>query len=145
MMNAITSLNKLKPSGASTLDVAALKKKCYEALDDDLNTPVLLSHLFEGVKYINSVNDGTENLNNTDLEALKNTFTLFVNEILGLKDEITTKGDDKLTGELVNVILNLRQDAKIRKEWGVSDKIRDELNKLGITIKDRKDGVDWER
>ena len=66
-------------------------------------------------------------------------------EILEKLDETNSRGDEKLTGDLVNVILNLRQDAKSRKEWGVSDKIRDELNKLGITIKDRKDGVDWER
>jgi cysteinyl-tRNA synthetase len=144
LMKAMTLLNKLKPSGVSTLDVASLKKKSYEALDDDLNTPVLLSHLFEGVRLINSVNDGSEKLSNADLEALKNIFSLFVFDILGLKDENISKGDDKLTGELVNVILDLRQDAKIRKEWDVSDKIRDELNKLGITIKDRKDGVDWE-
>jgi cysteinyl-tRNA synthetase len=145
MIKAMITLNKLKPTEKSTLDIASLRKKCYEAIDDDLNTPILLSHLFEGVKYINSVHDGAEKLDSNDLEALKNLFQLFVIEILGLKDESNSKGDEKLTGELVNVILNLRQDAKNRKEWGVSDKIRDELNKLGITIKDRKDGVDWER
>lgn len=145
MMKAMATLHKIKPVETSTLDISALRKKCYDAIDDDLNTPILLSHLFEGVKYINSVQDGTEKLNSGDLEALKELFQLFVIEILGLKDEKNSKGDEKLTGDLVNVILNLRQDAKSRKEWGVSDKIRDELNKLGITIKDRKDGVDWER
>jgi cysteinyl-tRNA synthetase len=145
MIKAMITLHKLKPTEKSTLDIDSLRKKCYEAIDDDLNTPILLSHLFEGVKYINSMQDGTGKLDNNDLEALKHLFQLFVIEILGLKDETNSKGDEKLTGDLVNVILNLRQDAKNRKEWGVSDKIRDELTKLGITIKDRKDGVDWER
>ena len=144
MMKAMETLNKLNPSETSTVDIKQLREKCYEALNDDLNSPVLLSHLFEGVKIINSLNDGTEKLISSDLDSLKSLFDIFVIEILGLKDETITRDDEKLTGDLVNVILNLRQDAKTRKEWGVSDKIRDELNKLGITIKDRKDGTDWE-
>ena len=144
MMKAMETLNKLKPSETSTVDIKQLRGKCYEALNDDLNSPVLLSHLFEGVRIINSLNDGTEKLISNDLDSLKSLFDIFVIEILGLKDETITRDDEKLTGDLVNVILNLRQDAKTRKEWSVSDKIRDELNKLGITIKDRKDGTDWE-
>ena len=70
----------------STVDINELRKKCYEAMDDDLNSPVLLSHLFEGVKYINSVNDGSERLNNSDLDSLKNMFNTFVFDILGLKE-----------------------------------------------------------
>jgi cysteinyl-tRNA synthetase len=144
LMKAIETLNKLKPSANSTIDVGKLKKKCYEALDDDLNSPVLLSHLFEGVKFINSVADGSEKIDGPGLESLKELFNPFVFDILGLKDEITGKSDEKLTGELINMIVDLRQDAKNRKEFEVSDKIRQELNKLGINLKDRKDGVDWE-
>jgi cysteinyl-tRNA synthetase len=144
LMKAMETLNKIKLSDISTIDINQFRQRCYEALDDDLNTPVLLSHLFEGVKFINSVNDEIEKLNSSDREALRNLFNVFVLEILGLKDETKDKGDEKLTGELVNIILNLRQDAKNRKEWDLSDKIREELNKLGITIKDRKDGADWE-
>lgn len=143
MMKAMETLNKLKPSESSTVDIPQLREKCYEALNDDLNSPVLLSHLFEGVKIINSLNDGTEKIISSDLDSLKSLFKVFVIEILGLKDETITRYDEKLTDDLVNVILDLRQDAKTRKEWSVSDKIRDELNKLGITIKDKKDGVDW--
>ena len=80
----------------------------------------------------------------TDLAALKDLFNTFVFDILGLKDETTGISDEKLTGDLINMIINLRQDAKNRKEWDVSDKIRQELNKLGIMIKDKKDGVEWE-
>jgi cysteinyl-tRNA synthetase len=145
MMRAIETLKKLKPADTSTVNIEQLKTRCYEALNDDLNSPVLLSHLFEGVKYINSVSDGSERLIATDLELLKKLFNTFAFDILGLKDESAGKGDESLTGELVNIILNLRQDAKGRKEWIVSDNIREELNKLGITIKDKKDGADWER
>lgn len=144
LMKAIETLNKLKPSDTSTADVDQLKTRCYEALNDDLNSPVLLSYLFEGVKLINSVNEGSEKLTAADLESLKNLFNTFVFEILGLKNESSCKNDEKLTGDLINMILRLRQDAKNRKEWGISDKIREELNKLGIFIKDRKDRADWE-
>jgi cysteinyl-tRNA synthetase len=144
LMKALASLNKLKPSDQSTIDIIKLKKKCYEALDDDLNSPVLLSHLFEGVRFINSVIDGSEKIDATGLESLKTLFNTFIFDILGLKDESTGMGDEKLTGELMKIIIDLRQDAKNRKNFDVSDKIRLELNKLGINIKDRKDGVDWE-
>src|SRR5664280_2908991 len=145
LMKAIDSLKKLKPSDKSTCDIIKLQKKCYEALDDDLNSPVLLSHLFEGVRIVNSVIDGSEKIDVPGLESLKELFNIFVFEILGLKDESAGSVDEKMTGELIGIIVNLRQDAKNRKEFDVSDKIRQELNKLGVIMKDRKDGVDWER
>jgi cysteinyl-tRNA synthetase len=145
LIKAITTLDKLKISDSSTLDIAKLKGKCYEALNDDLNSPVLLSHLFEGVKFINSVADGNEKIDQPGLVALKELFRTFVSDILGLKDESKGKEDEQLTGDLINLIVDLRQDAKNRKEWEVSDKIRQTLKDLGIIIKDRKDGADWER
>lgn len=144
LMKAKDTLTKIKPSDNSTVDVEELRKKCYEAMDDDLNSPVLLSHLFEAVKYINSVNDGTEKLNSADLESLKKLFNSFVFDILGLKDEAEVKSDDKLTGNLVKIIIDLRQEAKIKKDFGTSDKIREELKKAGVVLKDMKDGVEWE-
>jgi len=145
LMKAADTIKKLKPSETSTLDIQKLREKCYEAINDDLNSPVLLSHLFDGAKYINSVNDGLEKLTAEDIESLRELFSTFVYDILGLKDESEEKSDEKLTNDLVNFILNLRQEAKGRKDWQTSDKIRDDLSKLGITIKDRKDGADWER
>ena len=144
LMKAVESLNKLKPSVQSTFDIKKLKERCYEALDDDLNSPVLLSHLFDGVRFINSVIDGSEKIDAPGLDSLKEIFRIFVFEILGLKDETTGMDDALLTGELMKIIIDLRQDAKNNKRFDISDKIRLELNKLGITIKDRKDGVDWE-
>jgi len=144
LMKAIETLNKLIPSAGSTIDAGKLKEKCYEALDDDLNSPILLSYLFEGVKFINSVVDGSEKIDGSGLESLKEFFNTFVFEILGLKDETTGKSDEKLTGELINIIVDLRQDAKNRKEWAVSDKIRKDLKNAGIELKDLKDGAEWE-
>jgi cysteinyl-tRNA synthetase len=145
LMKASETLNKLKVSDSSTLDISRLKEKCYEALNDDLNSPVLLSHLFEAVRFINSVTDGNEKIDQADLGALKELFNTFVVEILGLKDETKGQEDEKLTNELISIIVDLRQDAKNRKEWEVSDNIRLMLKNLGIIIKDRKDGADWER
>ena len=145
LMKAIESLSKLKPSDHSNVDIIKLKEKCYEALDDDLNSPVLLSHLFEGVRIVNSIIDGSEKIDASGLESLKELFNTFVFEILGLKDEDTGTGDEKLTDDLMKIIIELRQAAKNNKDWTTSDKIREELNKIGITLKDRKGGVDWEK
>jgi cysteinyl-tRNA synthetase len=144
LMKAKDTLTKITPSGKSTIDVEELRKKCYEAMDDDLNSPVLLAHLFEGVKYINSVNDGTEKLSSADLESLKKLFNSFIFDILGLKDEAEGKIDEKLTGNLIKIIIGLRQEAKSKKDFGTSDKIREELKQAGVVLKDMKDGVEWE-
>jgi len=145
LMKAVQTLLTLKPSSDSTVDIASLRIAMYQAMNDDLNTPVLLAQLFEGVKYINSVNDGTDRISENDLEALNSIFNTFVSDILGLKDETAGESDEKLTSDLMNIIIGLRQDARNKKEWAVSDHIRDELKKAGIMINDTKDGVTWER
>jgi cysteinyl-tRNA synthetase len=145
LMKAIETLNKLKPALSSSVDVSSLKAKCYEAMDDDLNSPILLSHIFEGVRYINAANDGSERLSSGDIEMMKGLFKTFVSDVLGLKDEEAGKADDLLADNLMKIIIDLRQDAKNRKEWGLSDKIREELKKAGIILKDMKDGAEWEK
>lgn len=145
LMKAYSTLNKLKPSLTSAADISILIKKCYEALNDDLNSPVLLSHLFDAVKLINSAADGTEKLKSADIESLKSLFRTFVFEILGLQDEDSGKGNENLTEDLMKIIIDLRQDAKNKKEWASSDKIREELKKAGIILKDLKDGAEWEK
>jgi cysteinyl-tRNA synthetase len=144
LIKGVATIKKIVPSEKSTIDIELLKSLFYEALNDDLNSPVLLAHLFEGVRLINSAYEGTEKLTKSDLDELNNLFSTFVFDILGLKDESEVEGDKELTGGLIKMILDVRQDAKNRKDFGTSDKIRDELNKLGVTIKDRKDGADWE-
>ena len=145
LIRAVENLKKIKPSSASTVNIEELKNRCYEALNDDLNSPVALSHLFDGVRIINSLIDGSEKIDVAGLKALAGLFNLFVFEILGLKDESEGSGDEKLTSDLMNIIIDLRQDAKNKKEWAASDKIRSDLKNAGIDLKDTKDGVSWEK
>jgi cysteinyl-tRNA synthetase len=145
ILKAIEIIRKIKPSDTSTLDINSLNNKCYEALNDDLNTPVLISCLFEGVKYINSLNEGLDKLNSDDIETLKNLMNTFVFKILGLENEKNNDKDEPFIEELIDASLNIRQIIKLNKDWSTSDKIREELNKIGVIIKDRKDDVDWER
>ena len=112
-------------------------------MNDDFNTPVLISHLFDGVRVINSVKDGTEQLSAGDLNDLKKLFQTFVTDILGLKSNKKEAGND-LTYEVMDIVLKLRSKAKENKDWDSADLIRDELNKLNIQVKDGKDGSSWE-
>jgi len=145
LLKAVENIKKIKESDTSTVDIAALKKKCYEALDDDLNSPIALSHLFEGVRIVNSLTDGTEKINADGLQSLQEFFNVFIFEIFGLTDESAGMSDEKLTSDLMKIIINLRQDAKDKKDWHASDKIRSDLKNVGIILKDTKDGADWEK
>jgi cysteinyl-tRNA synthetase len=145
LMKAIDTLNRLKPESVSTIDVDKLKNKCYAALDDDLNSPVLISHLFDGVRHINSIADGTEKIDAAGLELMKLLFNTFVFDILGLKDESAVQKDEKLTDDLMKIIIDLRQDAKNKKDFPTSDKIRNMLKEAGVGLKDLKEGAEWER
>jgi len=144
LLSAGKLLESLPVSKESTVDVKGLKEKCFSALNDDLNSPVTISHLFDGVKMINSINAGNEKIKDTDLEELKSFFNLMVFDILGLKQEKSNDTDEKqLLGGIIDLILNLRLEAKNHKDWAMADKIRDRLNSLGIEVKDTKDGYEW--
>ncbi len=143
IINAIDTLEKLNPSASSTSSVSELEQKCFDAMNDDLNTAIVLSHLFEAVRIINSTNAGTETLTGGDIGKLKSLMNLFVFDILGLKREDKNSGDD-LDG-MMNLLLSIRANAKANKDFATSDKIRDELIKLNFTIKDGKDGSTWSK
>lgn len=145
LMKGIHLLEKLKNSPVSSVDIASLREKAYEAFSDDLNTPIVLGYLFEAVKIINSVNDGKATLNENDLQLLKNFMNVFVFELLGLTDEAVGTADTALIEGLVNLLLEYRQEAKARKDYATSDKIRNHLTSLGIIVKDTKEGVTWEK
>ncbi len=143
LMNAMETLNKLTPSETSTYDVKALEEKCYAAMNDDFNTPILIAHLFDGVRIINSVKDGKEQLTTNDIAQLNTLFNNFVTDVLGL---ISTKESDgnNLTNEVMELVLQLRKNAKSVKDFETADLIRDELEKAGIKIKDSREGSSWE-
>jgi cysteinyl-tRNA synthetase len=143
LLNAVKLIDSLKPSDKSDEDIEDLRKKCYEAMDDDFNSPVLIAHLFDGVRLINSVNDGKKHLTAADIQNLKNLFHTFVFDILGLKD-ISSGDNTSVTEGLINLILELRLEARKNKDWATSDLIRDKLKDLGIAVKDSKEGSTWE-
>ncbi|MDB0027039.1 cysteine--tRNA ligase [Flavobacteriales bacterium] len=143
LMNAMETLEHLKNSDSSTYDINELEKNCYAAMDDDFNTPILIAHLFDGVRIINSVKDGKESLNLADLEKLKTIFDSFVTDILGLISAKESGGND-LTEEVMELVLKLRGNAKKNNDFSTADLIRDELGKAGIEIKDSREGSIWE-
>lgn len=146
LFNAVAVLKEIHPAEQSTIDVPVLKEKCYAAINDDLNTPVLIAHLFDGVKMINSVNDGKAAVNAADLEILKELYTIFVFDILGFKAEnsVADTAKEDVLSNVVNLLLNLRVEAKMNKDWATSDKIRISLTDMGFEIKDTKEGFEWE-
>ena len=143
LMNAMETLQSLTSSDSSTYDVSGLEKKCYESINDDFNTPIVIAHLFDGVRIINSVKDGKESLKPSDVEKLKSIFNVFVNDILGLVATKESSGKD-LTNEIMELVLQLRGNAKKNKDFNTADLIRDELDKVGIQIKDSREGSSWE-
>lgn len=146
MLNAVASLDDLKPSEVSSIDVSTLKERCYAAINDDLNSPILMAHLFEGVRMINSIKEGNETITSADLQTLKKLYHDFVYDILGLRNDNLTTGssNDEAMGEVVDFLLNLRIEAKNKKDWAASDRIRARLTEIGFVIKDTKDGFEWE-
>lgn len=145
LMKGMSLLPKLKASSGSTVDVISLQDKAYEALNDDLNCPVLLGVLFEGIRIINSLNDGNEKICTKDLQILQDFMQTFTHELLGLKqeDELVSV-ESGLLKSLIELLLQQRQEAKNRKDFTSSDSIRDQLASLGITVKDTKNGAEWE-
>ena len=143
LMNVFETLENLIASDHSTVDVTSLREKCYKAMNDDFNTPILISHLFDGVRIINSAKNGNEHINANDIAELKDLFQLYIHDILGLQT-IQKESANDLTNEIMNIVLQLRSKAKENKDWSSADLIRDELNKLNIQVKDGKEGSSWE-
>jgi cysteinyl-tRNA synthetase len=143
LMASIKTLDNLKTSATSTSDINALEQKCYEAMNDDFNAPVLVANLFEGSRIINSVNDGKETITSDDLSKLKKLMNEFAFDVLGLKSEQSNSSKDKALEGVMEIILEFRKEAKAKKDFATSDKLRDDLAKNKIIIKDTKDGVSW--
>lgn len=146
LLKGVDALSKVKALGTSTVEPAELERRLEESMSDDLNTPIAISALFDWVRIINSLVDGTQSITAEDLDVLKSIVNRYVFDILGLKDEKAagaTTGHDYVT-PLVEMLLSMRAEAKSDKNWGLSDRIRDGLTGAGIRVKDRKDGCDWE-
>lgn len=143
LMDGIKNLDLIEGSNESSFDVQNWLKDCYAAMDDDFNTPILISHLFDAVRVINGAKAGTEKLNSDDIETLKNSLNEFVFDVMGLKSDETSNGNnDKLDGT-VQLLIKMRNQARADKNWALSDQIRDELAAIGIQLKDGKDGTEY--
>lgn len=145
LVEAINNLDNIVPSTESDVDIKPLKEKCLTAICDDLNSPILIAHLFEGVKIINLLLSGKQKISQTDLAYFKEYMNLFVTDVLGLiVTEAQNEGKDEKLDEVVHLLLKMRDDAKTNKNWAMADQIRDELQHIGFIIKDSSEGATWE-
>lgn len=144
LMKAADLLKKIKPGFESNFDVKDLEKRCDEAMNDDLNTPILIANLFDGAKWINQLNEQKANLTKTDLENLQSLFDKYLVRILGLVSEETSSSNDNLSQQLIEMLLEMRTESKLNKDYAKADQIRNKLSEIGITIKDSKDGTTFE-
>lgn len=144
ILEAYENIGKIPASPQATVDVKGLRKKCYDALNDDLNTPVAISCLFEAVKHINSALGGQETLTRADIDELESVFSTFLIDIMGIKNEVKDgNAAYESFAKAVDMLLEMRLQAKLNKDWATSDKIRNELTALGFEIKDTKDSFEW--
>ncbi|MEM9078463.1 MAG: cysteine--tRNA ligase [Bacteroidota bacterium] len=141
LMEAISILAKLDTSAKSNFDVLAWQQKCYDAMNDDFNTPILIAHLFDAVKHINQIKEGKEAITEKDLEVLSSTILTFVHDVLGIEHAAQSNDDSNTLNGVMGLLIDLRNQARANKDFETSDKIRDELTSLGIQLKDGKDGT----
>ena len=145
MMQAAKDVRSLPTDGSApaNAEIGGLTDRVYEALCDDLNTPIALSVLFDAVRIVNSVKDKSVKINAADKDTLVSLFTTVLQDVLGLLDEASDSASGKLVDGLIGMIVEERKQAKANRDWATSDRIRDELKALGVQIKDTKDGCEW--
>ena len=145
LTEALANIEKITPADKTTVEVADLRSKCYDAMNDDLNSPIVISNLFDAAKAINNIVAGNATITAEDLAELKDTMRTFMFDILGLKENVQSgnEGDNKAYAGAIDLLLELRKQAKANKDWATADKIRNDLTALGFQIKDTKDGAEW--
>ncbi len=143
LMEGVKLLDKLPTTASSTINIQAWRQSCYDAMNDDFNTPILIAQLFEGIKYVNLLNDAKETITTEDLELLKSTLNNFVFDILGIKNEVENVNNAEKLNGVVEMLIGMRNEARANKNWQLSDDIRDQLLDLGIQLKDGKEGTGY--
>lgn len=142
LMNAVSLLDKLNPSASSDFEITPIMENCVKAMNDDMNSPVVIAELFEAVRIINTVYDGKGTISAVELDLLKKLMSDFVFDIFGLKDEDTSNVE---LNSVLDMVIDLRKTAKENKDYATSDKIRLGLQSMGIQLKDSKDGTTWNK
>ena len=144
LLQAGRDLKAMAPAATAVHEeISALREKVYEALCDDLNTPIALSHLFEAVRWVNLAKDGKERLSAEDIQILDELLRVILGDVLGVAEEEVADNNEQLLDGLIEMVLAERKEAKARKDFATSDAIRDRLKELGIQIKDTRDGTEW--
>jgi len=141
LMEAMDNLNELASGNASTLDISAWKQLCYDAMNDDFNSPILIAQLFEGVRFVNLIKEGSATLTAADLETFVKTMQGFVVEVLGLNNQKSAENNSEKLEGIVNMLITMRNEARANKDFAMSDQIRNQLAALGIQLKDGKEGT----
>lgn len=141
LMDALSALKNTETSKTSDFNIATWKQSCYEAMNDDFNTPILIAKMFDAVKHINLIKEGKETLTAEDKEDLQATLNAFIFDVLGLENKPDGVGDSSKLTSVVELLIQLRKDARDNKDFATSDKIRDQLASMGIQLKDGKDGT----
>lgn len=142
LMEAVANVENIPVSTTtSTFNLQEWRQKCYDAMNDDFNSPILIAHLFDAVKNINAIQDGKASINKDDKETLTKTLHTFIFDVLGLFNEENTNNNDSKLNEVVNLLINMRNEARANKDFAQSDYIRNQLAALGIELKDGKEGT----
>lgn len=143
LMESLSTLEKIEPSNSSSVNISELEERCYAAMNDDFNSPVLIAHLFDAVRIINSTRDHKETLSPADLQQLTKVMHTFIFNVLGLIDETRQSAGSEVIEGLMSLILDIRKRARDNKDWATSDQIRERLKAIGIEIKDTREGIEW--
>src|SRR5690554_6831957 len=143
LMEAVENVTNLPVTSNSSFNVQEWKQKCYDALNDDFNSPILIAHLFDAVKNINAIQDGKETITENDKQLLAETLNAFVFDVLGLFNEGTISGDNSKLENVINLLIDMRNEARANKDFAQSDFIRDQLAAIGIELKDGKEGTSF--
>ena len=148
LLDAHKALGRITPAGADAdirlSHIDELRRACTDAMNDDFNTPIVISHLFDACHTINQITDGKATIAPDAIEALKAVFADFAFDIMGLQDEAASNAErEKAYAGAVDLLLDIRRKAKEAKDWATSDRVRDELSRLGFEVKDTRDGATW--
>ncbi|AND64870.1 cysteine--tRNA ligase [Flavobacterium covae] len=143
LMEAIKNIDLITPKNQSSVDIPQWVENCYQAMNDDFNTPILIANLFEGARIINIVKDGKETISKEDLDLIRKTMNNFVFDILGIENQSSINDNSSKLNGVIEMLITMRKDARINKNWALSDQIRDQLLELGIQLKDGKEGTTY--
>jgi cysteinyl-tRNA synthetase len=142
LMNAYGLLKNLKASATTEVQIQPILDNCYAAMNDDFNSPVLIAELFEASRIVNSVYDKKLKIDQPNLDLLNTLMKVFIEDVLGLKNEQAANDD---LPKILDLIVTLRNEAKTNKDYATSDKIRNGLQSIGFQLNDSKEGTNWSK